>query len=387
MKKIALVTSLILILSSCNQAEERGFTVDIAHNSTEAKTLVLDYSHIIRIDSLTLPFYDYFQIKERKGTRWLIGMNRQNRSLDFIPFDDSLAISHLIFEEDGPGSVDADLDIFHFFSEDSIITIQDRDRRINVLNSVGQFQNSYKTALRNAEGVEMFPVSYSYLGQRPIFTDSVWILPVYPDLDVRSKSYYLRNKFVVYDPKNNVVLDEIGAYPGLYRGDAYFDILREPSLTASAKGRFLVTFPADPGIYEYRLGSDTISYHQYPDWSRLQNEGVKRTADLQQFVNHYISSAWFQQLMYDPYREVYYRFAKERQELLTVGGEKNTVNDADWKIFILDEQLNSIGSYELDASRFNPMFSFVDREGLYIYDNQRDDEDQMVLGVFRLSDR
>jgi|AntRauMFilla1563_2_1112583.scaffolds.fasta_scaffold02933_4 hypothetical protein len=91
--------------------------------------------------------------------------------------------------------------------------------------------------------------------------------------------------------------------------------------------------------------------------------------------------------MYDPYREVYYRFAKERQELLTVGGEKNTVNDADWKIFILDEQLNSIGSYELDASRFNPMFSFVDREGLYIYDNQRDDEDQMVLGVFRLSDR
>jgi hypothetical protein len=83
---------------------------------------------------------------------------------------------------------------------------------------------------------------------------------------------------------------------------------------------------------------------------------------------------------------VYYRFAKEKQELRKADGEKKTAYDADWRVFVLDSELNPVGEYALDAVRFNPMFSFVSEEGLIIYDNQRDHEDQMVLGVFRLTD-
>ncbi|MFC3415352.1 DUF4221 family protein [Algoriphagus hitonicola] len=134
------------------------------------------------------------------------------------------------------------------------------------------------------------------------------------------------------------------------------------------------------------MDSDTVIYHRYEEWGRFFNEGVDRDADLQQFVNHYISSAWFQQLIYDPFREVYYRFGKEQQDLRKSDGEKNTAFDAEWKIFLLDKDLNPMGAYSLDSKRFNPLFTFVSKEGLFIYDNQREHDDEMVFGIFQLSD-
>lgn len=376
---------LIVTIASCDPVRD-SMIVPIDHASLDEKTLVYSHPKVIEIDSISLPFYDYFQVLKKEGKDWLIGMNRQNLSLDFIPLEDSLPVGHLFFEEDGPGSVSADLDIFHFFTGDSIVTIQDRHRKIDVLDSDGALQNTIRTNLKDAQGLEMFPVSYSYLGQWPVFSDSVWVLPVYPDLDVKSKIYYNRNKFVVYDPIRNEVKQEFGAYPERYKQDRYFDILREPSLTVTPKGSFLVTFPADPGIYEYLLGSYMVNYHQYQDWKRFENTGIGRDAVMQEFVNHYISSAWFQQLIYDPFREVYYRFGKEQQDLRKPDGEKNTAFDAEWKIFLLDKDLNPMGAYSLDANRFNPLFTFVSKEGLFIYDNQREHDDEMVFGIFQLSD-
>ncbi|MHA7128887.1 DUF4221 family protein [Algoriphagus namhaensis] len=375
-------------LWSCTQKPENQFILkDEAHSLVDEKTLVHSSSKVIQLDSLSLPFYDYFQLIKRNNESFLMGLNRQSVALDFIPLEGDHQIAHLLFAEDGPGAVDPDLDIVHFFSEDSIVTIQDRVPRFNVLNEKGDLMNSYRRTVRDSRGLEMFPVSYSYLGQWPVFLDSVWILPVYPDLDVKSNAYYKRNKFVVYDPVRNEVVDEFGAYPAIYQGENYFDILREPNLTASSKGSFLVTFPADPGIYEYQLGADSVIYHHYPDWERFTNLGIGRTDDMQQFVNHYISSAWFQQLMYDPFRAIYYRFAKEKQDLRRADGEKYTAFDADWKIFLLDLNLDPVGSYPLDAKQFNPLFSFVSADGLYIYQNSRENDDQMVFGLFVLENK
>ncbi|WP_175574428.1 DUF4221 family protein [Algoriphagus marinus] len=377
----------VFLLAGCIQhTENTSIQKELTHRFEDEKTLINSKSKVILIDSLSLPFYDYFQVIERNNISYLMGLNRQSVALDFIPLEGKYDIAHLSFAEDGPGSVDADLDIVHFFSEDSILTIQDRAPRFNVLNGKGELMNSYRKTIRDTKGLEMFPVSYSYLGQWPVFLDSVWVLPVYPDLDVKSNAYYKRNKFMVYDPVKNEVVDEFGAYPAMYQGENYFDILREPNLTRTPKGTFLVTFPADPGIYEYQLGAETVIYHHYPDWERFTNEGIDRNGDMQQFVNHYISSAWFQQLMYDPYRKVYYRFGKESQELRRSDGEKNTAFDAEWRIFILDKELDQIGTYALDANRFNPLFSFVSEEGLFIYDNQREHDDEMVFGIFQISE-
>lgn len=379
---------IVFLLLGCNEhTENTSIQKEVTHRVEDEKTLINSKSKVILIDSLSLPFYDYFQLIEENNASYLLGFNRQSISLDFIPLESDHEIKHLLFEEDGPGAVYADLDIVHFFSEDSIVTIQDRAQRFNVLNRKGELMKSYRKTIRDSRGLEMFPVSYSYLGQWPAFLDSVWILPVYPDLDVKSKPYYERNKFMVYDPIKNEVVDEFGAYPARYRGENYFDILREPNLTRTPKGTFLVTFPADPGIYEYQLGADTVIYHHYQEWERFTNKGIDRKDDMQQFVNHYISSAWFQQLAYDPFRKVYYRFGKESQELRRSDGEKNTAFDAEWKVFILDEKLDPIGTYALDSNRFNPLFSFVSEEGLFIYDNQREHDDEMVFGLFVLEDK
>ncbi|MFC3415353.1 DUF4221 family protein [Algoriphagus hitonicola] len=239
----------ILVLSGCTQnAENVTFHEELVHQFGEQKTLIHSETRTILIDSLSLPFYDYFQLINRDESPYLVGFNRQSVSLDFIPLRQGDAIDHLVFADDGPNAVDADLDIIHLFSEDSIVTIQDRALRFKVLNREGKLINSYRKTIRDFKGVEMYPVSYSYLGQWPVFLDSVWVLPVYPDLNVKKKLYYERNKFMIYDPVKDEVVDEFGAYPQMYRGDNYFDVLREPNLTPTPQGTFLVTFPADRGF-------------------------------------------------------------------------------------------------------------------------------------------
>jgi hypothetical protein len=53
----------------------------------------------------------------------------------------------------------------------------------------------------------------------------------------------------------------------------------------------------------------------------------------------------------------------------------------------LDEKLDPKGTYTLDANRFNPLFSFVSEEGLFIYQNSRENDDQMVFGLFVLENK
>ncbi|EIM76148.1 hypothetical protein A3SI_10954 [Nitritalea halalkaliphila LW7] len=340
-------------------------------------------THSITIDSLTLPFYDYFQVIEENGISYLLGFNRQQVSLDFIPLDgDSIPIRHIFFEEDGPGSIEADLDMFWYFNSDSIVMIQDRSKRMKVFNVRGELLSAPAVQLRDNKGTQLYPVAYAHQGQRPIFETSNWILPVYPDIDVASANYYKKDKFVVWDPVTNEAKTTFGAYPEVYRGDAYYDILREPTLTHSHRSTYLVTFPADPSIYEYILDSSNVVQHHYPKLKQYENVGVKRYADFQQFVNHYISSAWFQQVLFDPYRQVYYRFLKEKQDLINPQGTKNTALDAQWKILIMDKALNVVGATDLDTQTYNPMFTFVRKNGLYIFSNERKNDDEMVFGIF-----
>ncbi|GHB37653.1 DUF4221 family protein [Mongoliitalea lutea] len=340
-------------------------------------------NYIITIDSLTLPFYDYFQLIEENGVSYLLGFNRQQVSLDFIPLDDdSIPIRHIFFEEDGPGSIEADLDMFWYFNSDSIVMMQDRSKRMKVFNVRGEVISSPAVQLRDNKGMQLYPVAYAHQGQRPIFGSSNWILPVYPDTDVKSTNYYKKDKFVVWDPVNNETRTTFGSYPEVYRGDAYYDILREPTLTHSHRNTYLVTFPADPSIYEYTLDSSIVLQYHYPKLKQYENIGVKRDADFQQFVNHYISSAWFQQLLFDPYRQVYYRFLKEKQDLINPRGTKNTALDAQWKILVMDKELNVVGAIDLDTQAYNPMFTFVRENGLYIVSNERKNDDEMVFGIF-----
>ena len=95
-------------------------------------------------------------------------------------------------------------------------------------------------------------------------------------------------------------------------------------------------------------------------------------------------------LMYDPYREVYYRFAYPKTELddkinwmgKAVYGRKK------FSVIILDKDFQIIGETLFPEAIYNPYASFVSKEGLYIsrdYQiNYDQSEDFMTFELFKL---
>ncbi|MGY6558572.1 MAG: DUF4221 family protein [Nitritalea sp.] len=368
--RLILQSSLLLILMACNKpnASVANFRLIEHPASKQSIDLELVQNLSLYMDDKSLPFYDLYQIYTEGEEQFLVGFNRQRLSLDFIPFakNNPEACFHLTFEEEGPGAVDADLDIFHVFSRDSIVTLVDRERKFQVFSVKKGYRGSYPLKLVDDKGANLYPVSAKYAGQDPFFLPHFWVLPVYPDVPVKSKAYYHKHRFAVVDPKKGEVLQTFGTYPERYKKDRYFDVLREPALTHTKENTFLVTFPAEPSIYAYTVGEEEIKQHVYAAWNSIHNNGVEFQDDMQKFVNHYTASPWFQRLLYDPYRNLYYRFFKESSDLRKVTGEKITPLEASWTLYILNEKLDIVGKTPIDTPSLNPQFSFVTEKGLHI---------------------
>ncbi|EIM78797.1 hypothetical protein A3SI_02061 [Nitritalea halalkaliphila LW7] len=135
---LILQSSLLLIFFACKKPNASVDSFRIVEHAASKQSLGLELVQNLSlyIDDKSLPFYDLYQIYTEGEEQFLVGFNRQRLSLDFIPFakNNSEACFHLTFEEEGPSAVDADLDIFHVFSRDSIVTLVDRERKFQVFS-------------------------------------------------------------------------------------------------------------------------------------------------------------------------------------------------------------------------------------------------------------
>ena len=97
-------------------------------------------------------------------------------------------------------------------------------------------------------------------------------------------------------------------------------------------------------------------------------------------------------LMYDKYRDVYYRFAEMPCEL--ADNEDPYDNFAprarEFSVIVLDKDFNIIGETKFPGSKYFYKMSFVGRDGLYISENNlanpEFDEDKLVFACFKLED-
>ena len=97
--------------------------------------------------------------------------------------------------------------------------------------------------------------------------------------------------------------------------------------------------------------------------------------------------------MYDPYREVYYRFAYPKTELddkINWMG-KSVYGRKKFSVIILDKDFQIIGETLFPEAIYNPYASFVSKEGLYIsrdYQiNYDQSEDFMTFELFKLVEK
>ena len=109
------------------------------------------------------------------------------------------------------------------------------------------------------------------------------------------------------------------------------------------------------------------------DWLRESKGGIK-----------------YHNIMYDKYRNVYYRIAEFPYEFKPNESAFDDPKGREFSIIIFDKDLNIIGETKFPGNKYLYKMSFVGRDGLYISENNEAnpefDEDKLVFACFILED-
>ncbi|WP_369049356.1 DUF4221 family protein [Tenacibaculum sp. UWU-22] len=111
--------------------------------------------------------------------------------------------------------------------------------------------------------------------------------------------------------------------------------------------------------------------------------------DREPYFKHSYESFLYTYLVYDRYRDVYYRFCKHLKKDYNMNDKFNSLNDT-FSIMVLDNQLNVI--YETAILNTKPKYIsfdyFINKEGLWISTNNPDNEnykeDELGFELFEL---
>jgi len=98
----------------------------------------------------------------------------------------------------------------------------------------------------------------------------------------------------------------------------------------------------------------------------------------------------YHNIMYDKYRDVYYRIAEFPYEFKANESPFDDPKGREFSVIIFDKDFNIIGETKFPGNKYFYKMSFVGRDGLYISENNlanpEFDENKLVFACFTLED-
>ena len=384
MKKI--IQLLILVhLCSCGSSKS-GEGIEYTMELKESKKITLPCDENTYFLSKSI-----FQFEE-DGKEYLHFENSQKGLYEIIAFDleKQTIYRRIPVESEGPNGIPAMFGSKPYPDSQNYLIFQGTAFRVTQMDGAGRVVRNYQLK-SPGRFVRVMLTSYCYL---PSF--------------VRDSILYF-NQPVASKKKRNLPNYPLFAALDLKTGELDWAPLNFPT-----------TFDGD---YSHIRSGDDFAYdYNYKDnrlvCSFVESDSVMVTDDLNNtkwynaksrflnsmtpHVNHptedvYDIIRWkekgkYWHIMYDKYRDVYYRFAEMPCELADNEDpyDEFVPRVREFSVIVLDKDFNIIGETKFPGSKYFYKMSFVGRDGLYISENNlanpEFDEDKLVFGCFKLED-
>lgn len=178
------------------------------------------------------------------------------------------------------------------------------------------------------------------------------------------------------------------AFPQLWDSKDDFS-LSEYSRTFDGE-HFIYSFFWDENIYVTNIAhTETVAIPAKSDFFNALNKGMKRKNDFLLASKMYLEANKYGNLIHDPYRNLYYRFAYPGKELSKEEDiRKNIEFGRNFTIIILNSEFEKIGETAFPDKTYVPSLFFVAKDGLYLSTNHIDradfSEDVLEFKCFEL---
>jgi hypothetical protein len=173
-------------------------------------------------------------------------------------------------------------------------------------------------------------------------------------------------------------------HPAEFDGVA-LDYTTFPSVAVGQSG-FAFVYSISPTVSTHAF--DTGEQREVPISSfegkqSAEPQTMRDSWDQAYFQNWVLTSPNYLKLLYDPYRQVYYRISQEALGKDSPAGEDHytfLLRNRQLFLTVLNEKLEVLGNYPLEKGKYDPSHSFVFSQGLWIPYAAELMEKEVVLG-------
>lgn len=242
----------------------------------------------------------------------------------------------------------------YYKNKDSIFGFNDTTRNLQILKGLELSSSDSLSACSNL--------------QMPLRGDDTFIAMPYNPSGFRDlQEVYESAPILLYNYKNSIA-KPIGIYPQAYVSDTkdYYDC--SPKVSFNEKG-LVYAFGADHYIYSYEEGEGFKTFKAKSKYVKYFREYPEDKAfDLVYLKKYNYEEPRYLDVIYDPFRQLYYRIVKHRSKYKRGEG----MLPSNWSVIVLDKNMEKIGEVLFDNPLYSTQIIAPAKGGLYIHKNYSD---------------
>lgn len=331
-----------------------------------------------------------FQFEEG-GREYLHFENTRKSLYDIVVFDiESQQIAKRIpLNKTGPNGVPAVYGSSPFPGSRCILLSQNNAGRLTSVNDKGEVIRNYTVQTPDGRFTPFYFSSYIFL---PAFCKDSCVYFMQRPLksNMKREDWPKTHMFASLNLKTGQFNWTSVFYPSLFK-EEYSNIAGGDGFTYDynyKEDRLVCSFCE----YDSLMVMDDLKHIRWYDAKSKYLKSIKpKLRNSMDGIKSVVQSCEIPQywhLMYDKYRDVYYRFAIMPYKLASDESPYDEPKGKVFSVIILNKNFDVIGETKFPAKRYFYKMSFVGRDGLYISENNTAnpefDEDKLVFTCFKL---
>ena len=389
---LTLLSAYSIILFSCqNSSKKSNATYEIS--LIEAKKIVLPVDENTYYLSKSM-----FQFEEDDKEYLLFGnLEKHQHELLIYDIEEQNLHKRIPLEKQGPNGVPGIYGSIPFYDSKTVLVSQYNLGRISIIDGEGNVVRKYN--MRQATDNNK---------RRGLWVDSRFgVSFFYTPSFIKDSIVYFSNGIFIRKRLNREDWKTIPMFNSLNLKNGHINTLPinypdifEDDVKVPAGGGYEFTYD-----YNYKQERLVCSFTGYDSimvtddlkqvyWRNGKSRYLKSIrprvyeADGLNWLREATESPSYHNIMYDKYRDVYYRIAELPYEFKQNESLVGTPKAREFSVIIFDKDLNIIGETKFPGNKYFYKMSFVGRDGLYISENNEAnpefDEDKLVFACFKL---
>lgn len=325
---------------------------------------------------------------EKSGKNYLCIMNFPARkyNLKFYDYDNQQLDFLIDLHTEGPNGTGIYPFGFYIHNLDSIFVFSDREGQLSLIDKNGTVKSKYQI-LDTSKG--KVPQGFVSTSHPIIFNSDEIIINGWYRWEVQDQTKVKQDiRLNLKTGKYDYIVPRPKLYNRGFWGSHY--LTRIYHCYNNKNETLLVSFGADPNIYEYAI-NDLKTYRTIECKSKylgnLKPLGSKRMQYSEDSKFRYEGlSGSYGYILYDPYQKLYYRFVQ-----IPVSTSKYKFSSTPFKgysLIIMDSHFNIIGE-DLIPDDYDPYMVFISEKGLHLANKSlyNYDEDHLVFDIFKMKEK